>query len=145
MDKSAKLILNTLRCPICRGQIDLISYMARRNPRPFNFCCANNHEHYGLWFIHWEQPPHIESERVIIYDNNFQYEIKVRHSLPVTVSGSSLTSPSTDIYVWEVDDENRVIDKVTPKVFSYDKCLFDFRNTNRDKILARIKTILVFQ
>lgn len=144
MDKAAKLILNSLRCPICKSQIDMLSYTYTKKPRPFNYCCASNTEHYGLWFIHWEQPIRIESETAIVYDGCYQYEIKQQHAGPGLLS-SAPKPDYTEIWVREVDAENRIIDNIKPKVFSYYKCLFDFANTTRDKIVLRIKTILVFQ
>jgi hypothetical protein len=144
MDKAAKLILNSLRCPICKSQIDMLGHaqLSHKKQRPYNYCCASNAEHYGLWFIHWEQPIRIESETAIVYDGCYQYEIKQQHS------GPGLLAPKpdyTEITVRKVDAENRIIDNIKPKVFDYYKRLFDFANTTRDKIVLRIRTILVFQ
>lgn len=52
----------------------------------------------------------------------------------------------TEILVLDVDPENRVIDnkeKVAP-LFRFPKHLFDFKNTTKEKVLNRVKTILVF-
>jgi hypothetical protein len=69
---------------------------------------------------------------VTIFEGSHQFDI-------VQKSGH------TKITIRDIDPEERILDNVKPKVFKYEKELFDFSKTNRDKILNRIKTILMFQ
>jgi len=141
MDKAAKLILNSLRCPVCKSQIDMLGWQAvMKKSRQFNYCCVAEPEHYGFWFITWDPPLRIESEVVVVYDEHLQYEIKQQH-----FDQYGTPSLKTSIYIREVDPEHRVIENIESKVFTYEKCLFDFPNSSGEKIINRIKTILVFQ
>jgi len=92
----------------------------------------------------WYPTVRIEKETVSIYEGRHKYVI-MQHNYPNLY-------PVTSINVYDVDAENRVIDKKINQVpkdlqpaFSFDKKLFEFSKTTRDKILNRIKTILVFQ
>jgi len=139
MDKLAKQVINRMRCPLCRGQLDLLDWReVERKDKDYNFYCVFDSEHYALWFLHWVQPPILETERVILYEGSYQYTISQVHhyQAPQTL---------TTIKLSKVDPENRVIEGLQPKFFTYDKHLFDFQKTNREKIVNRIKTILVFQ
>jgi len=140
MDKVAKLILNSLRCPVCSGQIDLISYTKlARKPSNQNFSCVYDPEHYGVFLVHWEQPVRLELERATVYEGRHQFNVTQYHYF------NGQPAHLTSISIREVDPENRIIDNVKPKEFHYDKHLFDFKKTNREKLVNRIKTILVFQ
>ena len=138
MDPLVKQTLNALRCPICQSQVDLIDWKIPTSAIKYNFCCATDWEHYRLFFVHWEPVLRVEYETVVIYEGKHQYEIR------------QTSSNKTFIFVRDVDAENRVIPKsnqglVVAPDFTYDKHLFDFAKTNRDKIVNRAKTILVFQ
>lgn len=137
MDKAAKLILNSLRCPLCGGQIDLRDITI--NKRGNNFVCVNNATHYAIFFVHWEQPSRIEKETVMIYDGPHLYQIVQEYY----VLGRSFIN--TRISIRDIDPEGRIIDKGKFKSLDYKKSLFDFSKSNEEKIIGRIKTILVFQ
>jgi len=140
LDPIAKQILNDLKCPLCGGQIDLFDFKIANHcigigtPRlTFNFCCANNWEHYHIWFPHWETTfKKIDYERIIVYTDSLQYCITQIHT------------NRTYITISNVNLENRIIEG-TEKTLLFEQKMFDFSNTNREKILNRTKTILVFQ
>lgn len=139
MDPAVKRFLNSLRCPLCKGQLDLLDWSeTRKKDTQYNFYCVYEPEHYAVWCLHWVIPPQIESERVILYEGEYQFVVSQQHHYqgPQTC---------TTIKMSQVDPENRVIEGLAPKFFTYDKHLFDFTKTNKEKILNRIKTILVFQ
>ncbi len=139
MDKVAKLILNSLRCPVCRGQIDLFDAAKPVSKRGHNFGCVYEPEHYGVYFVHWDLPIRIEKETAIICDKSRQFEIEQTSY----VSGQPFLS--TRIRMWDIDPEGRVINSSEFKDFNFNKHLFDFSKSNKEKLLSRIKTILVFQ
>ncbi len=139
MDKVAKLILNSLRCPVCRGQIDLFDWAKPVSKKGHNFGCVYDPEHYGIYFVHWDLPIRIEKETATIYNKSHKYEIEQSSY----VSGRPFQS--TRIRMWDIDAEQRVINSSEFKDFTFNKHLFDFAKTNKDKLLSRIKTILVFQ
>lgn len=141
MDKTAKLILNSMRCPLCKAQIDIIE--PRPNPSyeswSSNFGCVADPEHYGIWFVHWEgPPPRIVREMIVVNEGDHQYKV---------VQIVEQFTSSTTIKIYDIDAEQRVIYGRGHEVrtFQFNKHLFKFSNTNREKILNRIKTILVFQ
>jgi uncharacterized protein YbaR (Trm112 family) len=125
MDPVAKALLNILRCPICKGQLDLLSLVA--NPKK-----SKEYRHYGIFLVHWEYPIRIEQEGVTIFEGSHQFDIEQKGG-------------RTTISIYEIDPEERILDNIKPKIFTYDKELFTFHQTTRDKIVNRIKTILVFQ
>jgi hypothetical protein len=129
-------MLNSMRCPICGGQIDLVGWKVKQPTRKYNFGCVANWEHYRFFFVHWEQPPRIEYETVTLYEGRHQY---------VIIQYDSNGDNNIEIFIYEVDAENRIIDTKKPSKFSYSKKMFDFAHTNREKIVNRVKTILVFQ
>jgi hypothetical protein len=131
MDKATKIILNSLRCPLCASQID----MFQDKRKVYNYSCSSVPEHYRIQFHSLGFPAGVLLESVTIYEGSHQYEIIQNH----------FTDIKTDIIMKSVDPEFRIIDKVSPKIFTYKKVLFDFQNTNKEKILNRVKTILVFQ
>lgn len=143
MDPLVKAALNSLKCPLCGGQIDLLDWkFSKRSGPQYNYCCANNWEHYRLFLNSNDKPGLIEYETVLFYEGRYQYEIR-QHN------GANLF-PVTSINLREVDAENRVIEKELTYMqralptFSFDKKLFDFSQTNREKIVNRAKMIVVF-
>lgn len=134
MDPLVKALLNSLRCPLCKGQMDLKNVSTRK--KDFNFFCVNNFEHYAIFLNHWNLPPKIEEDAVIIYEKEKQFRVYQQYFSP---------DGYTQITVRETDLEGRLIENSPPSVFSYNKNLFDFAFSNQEKILNRIKTILVFQ
>lgn len=135
MNLISREILNSICCPICKSPIDLLDWSKIRSmvDAVYNFSCVIDYTHYKLFFNHWYHPPTIEYENVLIYEKEYLYSI-IQHA------------NRTKILTFSIDQENRIIDqKIKKPTFIADKKLFDFSNSNRDKILNRIKTILVFQ
>lgn len=134
MDPIAKAILNSLKCPICQSRIDLLDWKDRSDGKKYNFCCSSNWEHYRCFFVHWEPVFRIEYETVIVYEGKHQYRI------------TQYDTQRTEIFIHNVDAENNIIDSrgKGPGKFEYPKHLFDFAKTNREKLVNRVKTILVF-
>lgn len=133
MNSPLKQFLNSLYCPICGGQIDCIL-----NNRQFNYGCASNIEHYRLWIDRTDVfPPIVEYEVVVFYENCLRYLIRQHYKIA--------TVDFTEINISKTNAENVVIDHIPIKSLTYDKCLFDFSISNKEKMLNRIKTILVFQ
>lgn len=139
MDKAAKLFLNSLRCPVCRGQVDMFDWAKPVSKRGHNFGCVYENYHYGIYFVHWEQPYRIELETATVCDKSHQYEIEQRGYVPGVKMGY------TQIRIWDIDAEQRLINSSNFKSFGFNKHLFDFSKSNKEKLLSRIKTILVFQ
>lgn len=132
MDPVAKAVLNSLKCPLCGGQVDLLDWRQAGTKLKYNFCCANNYEHYRLFFIHWDGTPRIEYETVVFYEGKYQYRI------------NQFLAGTTEILLSRVDAENRVIDPQKYSMFEFEKHLFKFSQTNREKVVNRVKTIVVF-
>jgi hypothetical protein len=104
-----------------------------------NFGCVYDPKHYGIYFVHWEMPYRIEQETVMIQDSSHEYEIlQTSHYIGKPLVG-------TRIRMWDIDAEGRVIESSDFKDFNFNKPLFDFAKANKEKLLNRIKTILVFQ
>lgn len=143
MDKVAKQILNSLKCPICGSQIDLFEWAKPVSKKGNNFGCVAEPSHYGLFFVHWELPYRIEKEDVMIYNGSHLYDIQQEHYIANTSGRVKITR--TRIYIRDIDEEFRIIDNGVFKTFAYNKLLFDFAHTTRDKVINRVKTILVFQ
>lgn len=135
MDKAAKVILNLLKCPVCGSQIDIIY---TRN-KAYNCSCVSNPSEYQIDFDYESIPPHIEKECVVVYEGSHQYEVRQIHS-----SYAPLLN-KTEITIRDVDPEHRIIHPSKMKIFMFEKLMFDFSHTNREKLVNRIKTILVFQ
>jgi len=134
MDPRVKAILNSLKCPICKSQIDLYDYYQKNaKSTQYNFCCASSYDHYRMWFPHWDNPPKIMYDVVDIYEGRYKFRIDQRYSIC-----------RTTIDIWEVDAEHHFINEQS-KIFTYHQIMFDYPNTNREKIVNRIKTILTFQ
>lgn len=142
-DATTKAILRSLHCPICRGALDLYERPKEKGVA-YNFCCVNDWEHYRLYFVHWEQPYRIDYEKVVLYEGNYQYAI-VQNNFGGNQHSPQGVSGDTTITISKVDPEKRIIETLQPKTFWYTKKFFDFNQTNRDKIINRIKTVLTFQ
>lgn len=112
-----------MSCPVCGAQIEGVS----------KFHCAANMDHYSIKFESDTWPIRILSEKVIVNDNHRQYEV---------IQNDNYTA----IYVYDLDgDNNRIIKKGhTPVPLTLNQKLFQFSKTNREKLLTRIKTVLVF-
>jgi len=131
MDPHIKAQLNKLKCPLCKSQIDIYD---QKKGTIYNFCCVSDYTHYRTWFPHWDWSP-IHYDMVHIYEGKYLYTIDQRYLIKRT---------SIDIY--EIDAEGRVKDASKKKSFTYEgQIFFDYPNTNREKIIKRLKTILTFQ
>lgn len=112
----------------------MLDWKDKSDGRKYNFCCSSNWEHYRCFFVHWEPVHRIEYETVIVYLGKHKYVL------------TQFDDQHTEIATHEVDAENRVVDKRGgPGKIRFDLHLFDFAKTNREKVMNRLKTILVFQ
>lgn len=140
MPNGLKRLLNILRCPICKSQIDILNLKIK-----YNFGCVQNYLHYSVFIrdaeiTHYSSSliPSIEQERVIINDKLFQYEI-IQNFICMAPSETE-----TLIYIKKIDAEGRVLEQPYKK-FNYNKMFFNFQETDKNKIINRINTILTFQ
>lgn len=140
MDPAVKAFLNSLRCPICKHQIDI---MGGKDKRGNNYSCVSVPSHFSFLYITWDGPLRLEREDVHVYSGKYLYEIRQYH----WTGGAIILKKKeeTIIYIKEVDKEFRIIEKDKVQRFQYDKLLFDFQKTDESKIINRVKTILVFQ
>lgn len=127
--KQRLIALRALKCPVCKGQIEGI----------VSLHCVYNRNHYAASTTPEYESFRLNSEDIEFIDKSFLFFISQRYwtgNDPVT---------QTSLVVLRVDAENRVTgDQIGKKLF-FDKILFDFQKTNKEKLLHRIKTILVFQ
>jgi hypothetical protein len=125
MDPLLKFLINNMKCPLCKGQIEGTKH---------TFYCVTDASHYTITIPGDDPPWVITSEKVILNDRLRQYEIIQEQN-------------STYIFIWTIDAEGRTIDKDSKKdpPFVYPQRLFNFSQTDREKILNRVKTLLVFQ
>ena len=144
MDKAAKCFLNSIKCPICKSQLDTLDGLSplyyKYDKMIKNFSCCKDYEHYAIYLIYWELPVRICTETLILYEGKYQYKISQYHS-----PNNPTIDDATEITIKEVDSEHRLLDTYMNKTFNYNKLLFDFKNSDKEKIFNRIKTILVFQ
>ena len=150
MDQAVKQILNSLHCPLCQSQIDIRSY-PNNSKGDMNYACVSDLSDYQIHLATHNAldhpfnrviPPFIDKERVIIFDNKYMYEI-TQYSYHNELN----TGDSTQVCFFNLDEENRIIfvrGKERAPLYLMSK-LFDFQQTNREKIIKRIKTILTFQ
>lgn len=134
----AKKLLNTLKCPICGGQIDMLEHISNGKYRP-NFGCASNIEHFCIHIVMEDPPIRIVTELVTAYSGKYKYDVIQEHSI------LDDTLASTKILINEVDMEHRIVNPLISKKIEFKKILFDFSKLDRKKLINRIKTILVFQ
>lgn len=139
MNAIVKKFLNAIKCPVCKGQIDIFDGRRASPGRRFNFACATNYEHYAI-YLNTDNAPffEIEEEYASVKDNKYKYEIVQYHSL-------LLKAHQTNILIFDINGDGNVIEGNAIKDFSYNKALFDLQKTSTKKLLNRIKTILVFQ
>ncbi len=108
----------------------------RTAPIMFNYACARDNTHYRIMFDVW-------SPAVIRYENVWIYEGKHLFDIDQYISGMCI------VRMADIDPEGRIIPDKSgsnyPYSIRFEKKLFDFQQTSREKILNRIKTVLVFQ
>ena len=142
MDPEIKKFLNSIYCPICGSAIDLLNYIVQRSiayksfsHNTFNFGCANNYRHYILFISHWIIPPSIDEERLIIIDKNKQYTITKNYNSLVL---------EDQIVINAIDDEQRVLEHIKPKLISFDGKLLDLQKMSVERLISAIKTLITF-
>lgn len=124
MDPLLKHLINSIKCPLCGGQIEGQSK---------RFYCVLNDSHY-TFHIPGEDPPWlITQENMVLSDDKREYEILQELD-------------GTDIYVWKIDaDGHRLADKNSlANPFHFDKPIFNFAHLTKDQILNKCRTILLF-
>lgn len=125
MDPELKVFLNSIKCPVCGGQIEGVS----------TFHCAFSKDHYRLYIEKDVRPIHVSAEYVRLNDGKKQFYIIQQEN-------------KTEIYVFKLNGDYQIIQ--TPKTekpkdpIRFGSKLFDFKNTTREKLLNKVKTILVF-
>jgi hypothetical protein len=139
MYSDTKRLLNSWRCPVCQGPINLIDFLAKdAYSTSYNFGCATEYLHYRVWFPHWESPHNqIHYDVVHLRDNDKRYLYVIHQRY--------LISRST-LDVWACDEEYHMIED-THAILYFQYLLFDYINSNIDvkKMIHRIQTILTFQ
>lgn len=110
---------------MCGGQIEGTT----------KFYCAFTKTHYNLNINSEVTPFEITSETVKVNDGRKQYMV---HQTP----------DKTEIYLFQLDGDYRVIQpdksKPYPMIKAFDKKIFNFSQLNREKLVNKIKTIIVF-
>jgi hypothetical protein len=133
-DPVEKAFLNSLRCPICGSQIDMFK-PTQTGGTHFNYGCATDYDHYVNEIDFRSTNGFIRYEIIRIYEGSHLYEIDQYVG-------------KTVLRLADIDPERRIIPNEEGKSYQiacqFDKKLFDFQNTNREKILNRVKTLLVF-
>lgn len=126
-----KELLNSLKCPICNGQVDIIRVYES------NYACVNEPYHYNLCVDTdlVTDLSFITQERVTLYDSKYRYDILRIHKEHI----------KTRVDMFSIDGEKRVIFSFKDKFVEVDGDAFDFNNFDSKKALNRIKTILLFQ
>lgn len=117
-----KIILDKWKCPVCNSALKQVNRAI--------FYCAINHLDFAVELLQDNC-----KELVVIRNQGYQYNIIQRHS--------EKYKNMTDIYVHHLDSENRIYGKSSH--WKFDEIIFNFQCTDKEKILNRIKTIMVFQ
>jgi hypothetical protein len=127
LDQALKCLLNNMRCPLCRGQIDVAStvYMTRV-ANATAYCCATSSDHYQIYVA--DNAYTIDAEMVSFIDGDDRFMIHQNHWRHLIVP-----LHFTKVKIYKVDAEGHYVDETTCKVFDYNKQLFDFAKTNREK------------
>ena len=129
MNPVVKKLLNNLKCPVCKSQIDITSQYN-------NYGCAIGIDHYRLKLEVDDPVVRIISETVKVYHGQHKYIIIKQYQ-----NGDI----QTKISVSKIDLEGRDIFSFKDKELIINKDYFDFTNFKLDKVINRIKTIFVFQ
>ena len=129
MDKQIKALLNSLRCPVCGAQIDIAGMGISR---AYNYCCAAYPPEYMLWVDDLLSVPKIRYDKVVIYDGSKKY-----------ITDQGYVANETVFDIWNVDAEGNVKD-YNYKTVKLDYILFDYQKTDREKIVRRLKMVMVF-
>ena len=103
-----------------------------------NYACAANYQHYGIWLDTEELPPFITEEYALA-------ETESKFYLIVQYHNRFLSRHQTVIITGDVDGDGNIIDNKVKKQFTFNKALFDFKSVGKEKLINKVKTILVFQ
>lgn len=129
MDKQLKQLLNSLRCPVCKAQIDIAG---RGISRAYNYCCSSRPQEYMLWIRERSPTPTIVYDKIVVYDSSNKY-----------IADQHYDDKTTVFDVWNVDVEGNLTD-YSSKTVKLDYILFDYQKTDREGIIRRLKTVMVF-
>jgi len=132
MEPLLKKLLNSLKCPICQCQIDMID-------RRSGYGCVSDLDHYTISVMRNDLDLYqVFSETVNVYDNKHKYRLTKKYD------SAPATSVKTEIMVFKVDPEGRVNFSFKNSSLVVDKELFDFSKFNVDKAINRIRTVFTF-
>lgn len=130
-----KKLLNSLSCPICKAQIDIISGRCSSLYKGYDYGCVINFDHYVLYISGvGNYSPKIEKEAVAIYNDKHKYQL-VKTYLDNQVK--------TEITVFNIDPEGRVQFSFRNNSAKFDFDIFDFANFNMETALTKIETVLL--
>lgn len=130
-----KKLLNSLKCPICNTSVDIINYNIRTR-QDYNYGCAANNDHYLILIKNNDLDiPCVLTETINVYDVSHKYQLTKRYQN---------LSVKTEILIFNIDAERRVIFNFKNNILTFDKELFNFSKFNMGKIIDKIKTILMF-
>lgn len=131
---ATKIILNNLRCPLCKSQIDMISVTSINYL--CNFGCAYDSDHFMVKIENFDGFSKITYQIVNIYDHKNKYKI-IKQNF-----GSII---ETIIKVYTTDAEGREQFSFKEKRIELKFDAFNFENFNKEKALGRIKNLFLFQ
>ena len=124
-----KSFFNTLKCPVCKSQLEGNVYTSSMDRGPSLHCVYNRDEYVVDWSI---GPPFTIMQAVVkLYEKKYLYKITQQIN--------------TIIEVFDTDAEKRIIDSKKPFMFEFVGLLFDFNTTTREKMVNRVQTVLLFQ
>ena len=126
--------LDTLRCPVCQGQIDQLS--SKLKLRGFNYACGNNNDHYMLLVT---LDSIIDRDVLRIHGDLHRYEIFKSYTY---INGQE--ECITFLSIFKTDAEGRVIDAVRSEILTFESDIIPFKGQSVEQILNRIKTVLLF-
>lgn len=140
---AAKKLLNSLRCPVCKSQIDIMTDSERKLfSSHWNCRCAQS-PHFLLELLDDDLGTKIFEEKLSLLDqkNSMHWE------LTKMVENSIIPQFAVfHIVAWEVDGDGNIIETSHPKFFKILKEeIFDFRNFDPKEALKRLRTIMTFQ
>ena len=126
MNKVIKQYINSIRCPLCGGQIDGFFY-----EKEWKSYCVKYPLHYALYFVNTT----LISEVIEVHQEFKLYSI-MQYYVP---------SIETHISCISTDIDGNIIEGDWVDILNRDNILFDFRNVNKQQIINRLKILLTFQ
>lgn len=128
MNRDLKFLLNSLKCPICSAQIDIISCGSGAN-----YGCVNNTSHYVLKILDEEFP----------YTKIFKEKIKFTKNSKLYIIEQIYGENISNIWIYSVDLENRIIESRKRKYKIINFKLFDFQNFDIGKAINRVNNVFL--